>query len=728
MKKIHLIIFTLLSVSGLYGQTQPADVARMELKIVDQKDIYELTEMISCECYVYNNQNNLITDLNSWDLFPSFKYSSDKGINIYTSVSRVDDTKKCYATTLKVAYPSQYKVLEDTLYCYIKGAPAGSESPKVAVKFAKKYTISITPPVGTTITDEPADKKAFHEEKYQFKINRNPGYENHYISISVDKSGYAGKIDINQSTGECTIRNVQDDLTVNVTLIPTYEIIIPAITGATIDPATWGRVEEGKNFTFTVDRNNINDSIQISTVPGGYEGKIEINQSTGECTIRNVQDNLTVNVTLIPTYEISFSPMTGATISNRDPSGQVVKGEDFSCTVNKQAGYEYAFIEMTVDKPDKCGTIVVDQATGASQITDVQDNLVVTIKLIFLMDAELKQWIANHKQAFTDYGVKVENDGNIIFTPANLAALASMTSLEVTDSEAMLAIDTSPGGPLPQSDYTITTIDDLLAFMPNLEYLNCSGNKLTSLDLSANKELESLYCTKNKLTYLDISETKIAGMFMGRDQVQPFVMKVTRSQYRMMQGEPIPPYPSWTEFIFVDGDEDPGYPSLIINRKIVLNICEGLIITPSAGTHYITSGKNFSFRYYVKDGYNAENIKITTGIRLYDEHIKTISENDGSILVTIYAVRHAIEINIMGVEPTSGVSNIMINEKVPSVWSYQQMLYVRTPYATEITIYDTKGILHKKEQVTAGQQSFFLPKGVYIVRFDGNRTQKIVIR
>ena len=44
-----------------------------------------------------------------------------------------------------------------------------------------------------------------------------------------------------------------------------------------------------------------------------------------------------------------------------------------------------------------------------------------------------------------------------------------------------------------------------IEFFPNLKYLNCSGNELTSLDVHENTALERLSCAENKLSSLDVS-------------------------------------------------------------------------------------------------------------------------------------------------------------------------------------------------------------------------------
>jgi len=41
---------------------------------------------------------------------------------------------------------------------------------------------------------------------------------------------------------------------------------------------------------------------------------------------------------------------------------------------------------------------------------------------------------------------------------------------------------------------------------PNITYLNCSGNELTSLDISSNKALETLKCDSNQLTTLNVAQ------------------------------------------------------------------------------------------------------------------------------------------------------------------------------------------------------------------------------
>ena len=67
----------------------------------------------------------------------------------------------------------------------------------------------------------------------------------------------------------------------------------------------------------------------------------------------------------------------------------------------------------------------------------------------------------------------------------------------------------------PAERYAVTEIDvenkyisnlSGLQFFPNLKVLNCSHNRLTSLDVSKNTVLQELVCWENQLTSLDVSQ------------------------------------------------------------------------------------------------------------------------------------------------------------------------------------------------------------------------------
>ena len=59
-----------------------------------------------------------------------------------------------------------------------------------------------------------------------------------------------------------------------------------------------------------------------------------------------------------------------------------------------------------------------------------------------------------------------------------------------------------------------------IEFFTALEYLSCTGNQLTTLDVSKNTKLTQLYCTENQLTTLDVSNnTALTKLDCGYNQL-----------------------------------------------------------------------------------------------------------------------------------------------------------------------------------------------------------------
>ena len=88
-------------------------------------------------------------------------------------------------------------------------------------------------------------------------------------------------------------------------------------------------------------------------------------------------------------------------------------------------------------------------------------------------------------------------------------------ALEDFEREKVTAIDLSNG-------YNGSKISDLtgIEFFPNLTYLDCSENQLTSLDLSNNLKLEELYCFSNVLTTLNVTQNnRIIALFCYSNQL-----------------------------------------------------------------------------------------------------------------------------------------------------------------------------------------------------------------
>ena len=58
-----------------------------------------------------------------------------------------------------------------------------------------------------------------------------------------------------------------------------------------------------------------------------------------------------------------------------------------------------------------------------------------------------------------------------------------------------------------------------IEFFPNLKYLNCNGNRLTSLDVHENTALTYLACSENKLTSLDVRNTALDELYCYNNQL-----------------------------------------------------------------------------------------------------------------------------------------------------------------------------------------------------------------
>ena len=59
-----------------------------------------------------------------------------------------------------------------------------------------------------------------------------------------------------------------------------------------------------------------------------------------------------------------------------------------------------------------------------------------------------------------------------------------------------------------------------IEFFPNLKYLNCTGNELTSLDVHENTALTYLDCSKNQLTSLDVrNNTALDELYCYQNQL-----------------------------------------------------------------------------------------------------------------------------------------------------------------------------------------------------------------
>lgn len=300
MKKIYLVILVLISVSQIKGQTIDDiaydDIAYITSEIVDPENVYysydgESHKRVSIRYYFYDAQNNKIENLDDFSThFSAILFLSENGfLGNFMAAFTLDPTRKC----LIVSWSKKNKklVYEDKVYFRL---PTGVSSEKIPLKYSTKYRITVTPPpVGGAIIDEPGDKAAIYKQNYQFKVKREDDYKNHLIKLSINKNGYEEKTEIDQSTGECIIRDVQDGLNVTVQLIPTYKITIPPAANIAITPDSWDRVEPGEDFIFTVKAIHPYNFVKpLQITPDTYTAIPTGNPD--EYKIENIQNDLTI--------------------------------------------------------------------------------------------------------------------------------------------------------------------------------------------------------------------------------------------------------------------------------------------------------------------------------------------------------------------------------------------------------------------------------------------------
>lgn len=123
-------------------------------------------------------------------------------------------------------------------------------------------------------------------------------------------------------------------------------------------------------------------------------------------------------------------------------------------------------------------------ALAISQISLAQNECVVTIP-----DTNFKNALLNHHTV-----VDTNGDGKIQCSEAE--NYVGELSLQFSNIEDLTGIE---------------------AFT-NVSYINCSGNALTELDVSHNKELNRLDCNNNQLSTIDVSSnTKLQALYCGEN-------------------------------------------------------------------------------------------------------------------------------------------------------------------------------------------------------------------
>lgn len=123
---------------------------------------------------------------------------------------------------------------------------------------------------------------------------------------------------------------------------------------------------------------------------------------------------------------------------------------------------------------------------------------------------------ANFKAALIAAGVDKNNDGIIQESEAIEVVMIDVSNKSVTSLEGISAFKNLHN--LDCSGNNLTTLD--ITNNERLTTLYCSDNQLTILDVSKNVNLESLFVTGNNLTSIDVSKnTALTYLICGRNQI-----------------------------------------------------------------------------------------------------------------------------------------------------------------------------------------------------------------
>jgi hypothetical protein len=181
-------------------------------------------------------------------------------------------------------------------------------------------------------------------------------------------------------------------------------------------------------------------------------------------------------------------------------------------------------------------------------------------------------------------------------------------------------------------------------------------------------------------------------------------------------------YEIWLNYEIVqdpDHADGEGNGAVRVNRHYALDLGENLGVNiPTEG--YTVSGKDFTFEV---SGLAFEGLSIIVdrndayGLPTYQE------TRPGTYKVTIPRVRQSINVEINYASSTESTGNQLVTKE--SVWSADGALYINAATPGVVAVYNITGQLVKQEGVS-GSKSFTLPKGIYIVKFNGKATKVIL--
>ena len=180
---------------------------------------------------------------------------------------------------------------------------------------------------------------------------------------------------------------------------------------------------------------------------------------------------------------------------------------------------------LETDITDMAFIQIVEEAAGISLTRNAVGTVSLTEKNLETMASVKKLNIA--EKGLTDLsalkyftGLQTLNCSGNSLTTLDVSALTNLTSLDCSEN-ALTTLDVSALTNLTSLNCYRNELTKLdVSKLTNLTSLDCSFNSLTTLDVSALTKLTSLDCYRNELTKLDVSAlTKLTSLYCYRNEL-----------------------------------------------------------------------------------------------------------------------------------------------------------------------------------------------------------------
>ncbi|MDR2042627.1 MAG: hypothetical protein LBP98_09990 [Tannerella sp.] len=168
----------------------------------------------------------------------------------------------------------------------------------------------------------------------------------------------------------------------------------------------------------------------------------------------------------------------------------------------------------------------------------------------------------------------------------------------------------------------------------------------------------------------------------------------------------------------------------IKQRAIYLPKVAGAKLIPGEGTHFVPTGKSFSFKVIPTGDNVGLKPEVTTAEEFVDPEgndlITYKQESEGIWVVTLHGVQKALNVNISFPTEQSSTGNAAVDGN--QVWGAEGAAYITSATAGSAGIYSSTGALVKTVTYPAGTTTVPLPAGFYIIAQGGGNNYKVIVK